>query len=97
MKVPDAWRVPSDEPPPLRYWDGEYAVYNPLTGDTHVLDIATGEILRLIMEGSSTPRELCGHIARFLDVPDDETTAEHVARILLTLDELGLIEPASGC
>ena len=81
----------------LRYWDGDYVVYNPLTGSTHVLDIVTGEVLKAIGAGRGRVSELCRCVADFLEVPNDAGLAGNVRGILAQLDELGLIEPADGC
>jgi PqqD family protein of HPr-rel-A system len=92
-----AWRSAAGEPVPLRCWDGDFVVYNPVSGNTHFLDIVTGEILRSIMSRGMWGSELCRHIANFLEVPNDGALAEHVGRILAMLDRLALIEPANGC
>ena len=81
----------------LRCWEGDYVVYNPLTGSTHVLDIVAGEVLKAISTGRGQTSELCRSIAEFLEVPNDVGVAENVREILAQLDELGLIEPAEGC
>ena len=82
---------------PLRDWDGDYVVYNVLSGDTHVLDIVTGEVLRSIMAHRAGGTDLCRHVAHFLDVPNDSAIEQQVRGILSALDQLGLIEPAVGC
>jgi len=97
MEATAAWQVPVEAKLPLRYWDGDYVVYNPLTGNTHVLDIVAGKVLEIIMAGPATSAELCQHIAAFLDVPNDLRTAENVDAILAVLDRLGLIEPVAAC
>jgi PqqD family protein of HPr-rel-A system len=91
------WRIAAREPLPLRYWDGDYVVYNPLSGCTHVLDIVTGEVLKIIMGANAQHRDLCRRVAQFLEVPDDPGVADHVGSILTALDRLGLIEPDDGC
>jgi len=97
IQATTAWRVPADGMLPLRDWDGDYVVYNPLTGSTHVLDIVTGEVLKAIMVAPATSLELCRHVAAFLEVPNDVRTAENVDAVLAALDELGLIEPVEAC
>ena len=99
MIIPDSqtlWRLTVAGPLPLREWDGDYVVYNLLSGDTHVLDIVTGEVLRTIMADRTSGGDLCRHIADFLEVPNDAAIADQVDGILIALDRLGLIEP-SGC
>ena len=92
-----AWRAIGRAPVPMRHWEGDCIVYNPLSGDTHILDIVAGEILRAVMEQPMQGRALARHIAAFLEVPDDDNTAANVNQILHRLDELGLIEPHAAC
>ena len=72
-------------------------MYNPLSGNTHVLDIVTGEVLMSIVATRPRVSQLRRHVAEFLEVPDDPSIAEHVTGILDALDRLGLIEPEVGC
>ena len=97
MEAETAWRLTVEGELPLRCWDGNYVVYSPLSGSTHFLDLVTGEVLEKIMAGHATSGELCRHIARFLDVPNDGQTAENVREILGALDFIGLIEPVPAC
>ena len=92
-----SWKRSGDGELELRYWDGDYVVYNALTGSTHVLDIVTGEVLMAISSGRGRVSELCRCVADFLEVPNDPGIAQKVLEILAQLDELGLIEPADGC
>lgn len=95
--VDATWRTTSAAPFPVRYWDGDCVAYNPLSGDTHILDIVAGEVLRVITENPVAGPALSSRVAAFLDVPDDANTAVSVGRILHRLDELGLIEPLPDC
>lgn len=82
----------------MRNWDGDYVVYNPLSGNTHILDIVTGEVLKVIAAGPARASALCGRVADFLELPaDDDNLSHHVGKILSVLDVLGLIEPAHRC
>ena len=82
----------------MRNWDGEYVVYNPLSGNTHLLDIVTGEVLKIIATEPTRARAIYRRIADFLDLPaDGGNVPRHVDDILHVLDDLGLIEPADGC
>lgn len=91
------WRTTSAGEIPVRHWDGDCVAYNPLSGDTHILDVVAGEVLRMIMERPTAGRVLSSRVAAFLEVPDDANTAASVGRILQRLDELGLIEPVHDC
>jgi PqqD family protein of HPr-rel-A system len=92
------WRVSTTAQLPMRNWDGDYVVYNPLSGNTHILDIVTGEVLKVIAAGPARASSLCRRVADFLELPpDDDNLSGHVGEILGVLDDLGLIEPAHGC
>ena len=79
----------------MRTWDGEVVVYNPLSGDTHLLDVLTGDLLRVIIAGPATVSALREAAATLLEVPDDDRLGQHVGEALAALDEAGLIEPAT--
>src|SRR6185436_11881504 len=93
--APPVWRLSVASPLPLRVWDGEVVVYNPISGDTHMLDVVTGELLRAITAGPAAVESLRQAAAAFLDVPDDDQLGRHVGQALAALDELGLIELAA--
>jgi PqqD family protein of HPr-rel-A system len=95
--IDTVWRIAAALPIPRRNWEGDWVVYNPLSGDTHILDVVAGDVLSVVVESPTGARAICRHIADFLDVPDDENTRANVAEILHRLDELGLIEPVPGC
>ena len=97
MERSEHWRISGSGKLSLREWDGEYAVYNPLSGNTHILDVVSGNILIAIVEGDKSTRLLRTRVAGFLEVPNDERMAKHVAEVLAALDERGLIEPDHGC
>ena len=87
-----SWRVAAGALP-VRSWGGDYVVYNPLSGDTHIFDLLAGEVLCTVVRGAGSERELRQRLAVLLEVPDDAALAAEVRRILAELDELGLIEP----
>ena len=93
--TPAVWRLSVTSALPFRFWDGEIVVYNPLSGDTHMLDVLTSELLRVLMGGPADVAALRRATAVFLDVPDNEQVAQHVGQALASLDELGLIELAT--
>ena len=82
----------------VRNWDGDYLVYNPLSGNTHILDIVSGEILKTVLQAPVRAGALPGRVANFLEMSaGDAALTQHVVEILGLLDDLGLIEPAGGC
>jgi PqqD family protein of HPr-rel-A system len=82
---------------PWRCWDGEYVVFNPASGHTHILDIASGEVLLGLMERPTNREDLCARLCAFLEVNNDADLEAAVSQILDSLEDLGLIEPAREC
>ena len=91
-----SWRTPAATPT-IRDWNGDFAVYNPLSGHTHILDLVAGEVLLLLQQRPQSDAELRERVAALLEMPSDEALATRVDRILEHLDEIGLIEPADAC
>ncbi len=86
------WKTAGEAPLGWRCWKGDYVVFSPLSGHTHVLDVVAGEVLKAIMASPSPESELCARIAGFLDVDNDGKVTELVKDILAKLDELALVE-----
>ncbi|MCG8360137.1 MAG: HPr-rel-A system PqqD family peptide chaperone [Kiloniellales bacterium] len=77
----------------MRRWDGEFVVFNPLSGQTHCLDVVGARVLARILEGPATAHDLKDELARFLEVDNDARLAELVDRALDNLDDLGIVHP----
>lgn len=75
-----------------RQLDGDYLVFNPSSGNTHVLDVASGEILRLLVGAAASTKAVGSHLAAFLEVAEDDELRDARDRMLLNLEELALIE-----
>ena len=69
-------------------------VFNPASGNTHLLDIASGEVLVALRSGAASTEQLGARLADLLEVGQDETVTSAVRHILETLSGLGLVEPA---
>ena len=70
-------------------------MFSPLSGQTHLLDIVTGQVLQKIMEGSPNFSELRFEVSHLLEVEDDDQVARTVIQILDRLEVAGLVEPIS--
>ena len=76
-----------------RQWQGELVVYNPLSGSTHVLDVASAEVLHALMARPAGRDALAGRVAALLEVELDGEVRSGTDKILENLDRLGLAEP----
>ena len=88
------WRVASQEPLRLRCWDGDYVVYNPLSGQTHFLELLTGRILELIILETPTTDQIYSFVAAFLDLDSEDLVIEAIDNHLYLLKRVVLIERA---
>jgi PqqD family protein of HPr-rel-A system len=86
------WRVAEGQALRWRCWSGNYAVFNPLSGQTHFLDIVSGKILSLLMAGAHDVDEIGSGVSEFLEVPNDDRLASTIAGILMRLEDVGLVE-----
>ena len=96
MRIPkdDFWKLGAGGEIAWRQWDGDYVVFNPASGNTHLLDIASGEVLVTLRSGAASTEQLGASLADLLEVGQDETVTSAVQHILETLSGLGLVEPA---
>ena len=69
-------------------------MYNPLSGNSHLLDVVAGELLLAIISGPTSTEDLYRRIETFLEIQDGELIGPTVNDLLIELDELGLIQRA---
>jgi len=86
------WSVPPSLDLRVKRLDDEYVVYNPWSGDTHVLNATAGAALLALQadahDAESLARETAG------DADDD--VAAQMRELLVEFQVLGLIEPADA-
>ena len=97
MPIPTHWRVISPQGLQIRRWDEEFVVYNPLSGNTHVLDGVTGALFASIASGNGAEDALLENASSLVEYPDLPSRLENVRFMLTVLFNLGLIEPCASC
>ena len=80
-----------------RQWEGDYVVFNAASGNTHLLDIASGEVLMALLGGPASASQIAERLAKFLEVANDDGLQAAADGIVSNLDDLGLIERAEPC
>lgn len=68
-------------------------MFNPASGDTHLLNSTAALVLKLLEARPSTTEELLSEISR-LDPAPLGARSRDVGELLEELDELGLVSPA---
>ena len=89
------WGISREAPLLWRSWDDdEYVVYFSSSGDTHLINEVTAEVLRQLERSELAFPDLVHNVAETLGTKPDEPTENHIARLLVYLDQIGLVEPA---
>ncbi len=93
--VPERWRVPEDWRLEWRQWGSFHVVFNPASGDTHLLNALPAFVLKSLETKAATLQELEAALASNLQdgTPADRLSSE-IEALVLELEELGLVAPA---
>lgn len=82
--MPDCGLQPAASIPPWRVWDGNLVLYDPLSGDTHLLQAPAGAMfLEVLQRGGEQAKVL---MDRHTDAPGEARA------VLETLLQLGMLE-----
>ena len=77
-----------------REWEGENVVFNLNSGNTHLLNPATVDVLRLLEKETLGAEEISALLISEVGVSsDEEEVVKNVETLLMNLDNLGLVEP----
>ena len=87
------WKVGGDRQLIWRGWDDEHVVFDPLSGDTHVLNSIAAVALKFLQSRSLDCQTLSQCVARELELELDDDLSQHLQRLLAKFEDLGLIEP----
>ena len=78
-----------------RSWDDdEYVVYSSTSGDTHLINEVTAEVLRQLERSEMGFSDLVLGVTNTLGAEPDEQAETQVAGLLAYLDQIGLVEPS---
>ena len=85
------WDIPGNEQLSWRSWDGDYVVFHAFSGQTHRLDLLSGEVLKVMMDGPVSAEVICTRVAAFLETDNDTHVAQAVTKLISGLEDAGLI------
>lgn len=87
------WVVSGEVPLLWQSWgDNEHIVYSAASGDTHLVNEVTAEVLRQLERSELDFADLALNVANSLGTELDQQTETSVARLLVYLDQIGLVE-----
>jgi PqqD family protein of HPr-rel-A system len=76
------------------FWDDEYVVFDEGSGDTHLLDFLTAEVLKVLEQSRGDVPALVGRVAARLDLDPDADLERRIREAIERFREAGLVEPA---
>lgn len=79
-----------------RQWRREFVVFDPRSGDTHVLNAVAAEALRILESSQASASELAAAVGRQAEDEGGVDREAMMGRLIERLDELGLVEPVSS-
>lgn len=86
------WQVIPGDALHFRVWEGEFVVYNSLSGDTHLLGSAAAHALLKLQQTSSDALTLAATLAPLMKAEMDDEFVSQIEQILADLGKLALIE-----
>lgn len=90
------WRSPAYPQLHQQEWEHEFFVFNPASGDTHLLNPLSMEILRLLGGNPLTLEQLLERLQLLIDDGEPPLSSMVMHQHLAQLDLMGLIAPATG-
>jgi PqqD family protein of HPr-rel-A system len=96
LSAPNPKRWSSKREPALRWrtWGAHSVVFNPASGDTHLLNASAAAVLRILESRPSSVEELCEELSSRSVAPRGDSLTGEIEALLEELDELGLAAPA---
>lgn len=76
-------------------WESEYSLFNPASGETHLLDELNAEVIRRASRRPITAEDLATELAEAIEIENTTGWQQKIAALLAQLEALGLVEPVS--
>ena len=86
------WKVALAADLRWRFWDDQFVVYCPASGDTHLLNPVAGETLLCLQQAPADLAEVTRRVAARLEFDPDGQLLAQLERFLGELENFGLIE-----
>jgi len=86
------WRVIGDDALQFRSWDGEFVVYNALSGDTHILEEAAAQLLLALQRAPADVLSLARLLADQWQCELNDEFLREIDMALTDMHALSLVE-----
>jgi PqqD family protein of HPr-rel-A system len=90
MEQPPKWQSLPFDKLHLAQWDDDAIMYNPLSGETHQLNLMAVDALSFLQTPATLPT-LTEHICHLYQTDDSATISEQMTALIKQFDEIGLI------
>lgn len=87
------WRARVEPKLIRRSWDGESAVFSPISGETHFLNAFSDEVLAQLEAQPRGVDELIAHLSDIMPADQAQDMRDNVLSLLHRFDNTGLVEP----
>jgi PqqD family protein of HPr-rel-A system len=76
-------------------WGDEYAIYNTASGDTHILDLISGQILAILEKQALDIQSLIKASESNLGFASNAALTDHIKQLMIQFHDFSLIEPVA--
>ena len=73
-------------------WDDDYVIYDELSGDTHLLDGVSGELICALSEKAMSRAALLKHLNELFETPSDLEMENYLDGFIARFQQLGLVD-----
>lgn len=86
------WRVPHPDDLLWEAWETDYSLFNPSSGETHLLNELPAEALRRLADAPKDEASLAEEMAQACEIENTASWKRKIGAMLSQLETLGLIE-----
>ena len=73
-------------------WDDDYVIYDELSGDTHLLDGVSGELICALSEEAMSRTALLKKLNELLEAPSESEMESYLDDFIARFQQLGLLD-----
>lgn len=92
-----SWYCPCYDQFRVREWEEESFLFNPASGDTHLLNSLSMEILSLLQQNSLNADALLNRLSDAFASIDSSLNRDHLIEYLRQFEDMGLIVSTQPC
>jgi PqqD family protein of HPr-rel-A system len=90
------WRAEGPNRFLWHFFEEQWAVFDTVSGDTHLLNLLAGEALQLLQREEMDLMQLSHNLSNLFDLEINESFVSQIGQLLDEFNELGLIESAGA-